>query len=366
MAREAAEAEDTDGVINHQYERLGQRIQVGTSNALSALVTELEVAEHPRVLLIGSKRAAQFAAEAISCVAHIDQVRRHVPLRDVVAARDAATSASAQVIVSIGGGSATGLAKAVALELHLPIIAIPTTFAGSEATPIWGITENQQKVTGVASQVLPVSVLYDTELFAAIPRDLAVTSAINALAHGVDALWAPKANPFAAADAEGGIRLLAEALPALQLPPSREVIRRLIVGTYLSSSAFASAGSGMHHKICHVLGGTFDLPHAPLHTLILPYVLAFNARYCTAALAALGRAFQTDTVLETLLAMYDLVSAPRSLAELGFRESDIDEAAALCLEAIPPSNPRPVDLASIRELLFEAWAGVRPHDRSTS
>jgi maleylacetate reductase len=267
------------------------------------------------------------------------------------------------VIVSIGGGSATGLAKAIALDTGLPIIAVPTTFAGSEATPVWGITRDGRKQVGTDRVVLPATVVYDTALFRDIPSDLATASAFNALAHGVDALWAPRADPFTAADAEAGIRSIASALRRRSFADDT-VTHDLLVGTYLASVAFAAAGSGMHHKICHVLGGSYDLPHAPLHTVILPHVVAYNAAADREAAAVIARAVGGDPdPVEALLDLAELVDAPNSLADLGFSGADVAAGAALCLEAIPPSNPRPVTQSALEELLRNALAGPPPTRR---
>ena len=173
-------------------------------------------------------------------------------------------------MLAIGGGSTVGAAKAVAMTARLPIVAVPTTYAGSEITPIWGLTEEGHKKTGVDPVVLPRVVIYDPTLTATLPPDLAAASGFNALAHAVEAMWAPGRNPVSTAVAAEAVERLASGLrtgdPA-----------ELLCGAWLGSSAFAVAGSGLHHKLCHVLGGTFGLPHARTHAVVLPHVLAFNA-----------------------------------------------------------------------------------------
>jgi maleylacetate reductase len=350
-------------VTTFRHDTLAQRVLVGAGMASEYAAAEAAERGARRVLLIGSRRhvAADSIAESLPVVARIDDPRQHVPAEDAATARTVASRHDIDLVVSIGGGSATGLAKAVALETGLPIIAIPTTFAGSEATPMWGITEGGRKVTGTDPRVLPVVVVYDSTLLAGLPRDLAVSSALNALAHSIDALWAPKAEPLSSANAEIGIRLLAAAMRALaDGEPSPEVLEGLLLGGYISAIAFAAAGSGMHHKIAHVLGGRFDLPHAPLHAAVLPHVLAFNAPEAKDAAAAVARGLGADDPVSGLDRLYERLDAPRSLRDLGLREADLDEAAALALPAIPESNPRRVDLASLRALLQHAWAGSPP------
>lgn len=183
-----------------------------------------------------------------------------------------------RTVVAIGGGSATGLAKIIARDTGLPVVAVPTTFSGSEATDIWGMTEDERKTTGTDPRVLPRVVVYDATLTQGLPTDLAVHSGLNALAHAVDSLWAPRADPINRAMAGEGMRALVPGLRGLRA--DTEVVRaheQVLYGTYLSGVALASAGAGMHHKICHVLGGTFNLPHAPTHAVVLPYVAAYNA-----------------------------------------------------------------------------------------
>jgi maleylacetate reductase len=170
------------------------------------------------------------------------------------------------------------LAKAVALTTGIPIIAVPTTYAGSEATNIWGMTEGRTRSTGVDDRTLPATVIYDANLSKTLPVGLSVASGLNALAHCVDSLWAPRSDPINQALALEGARALNLALRGIVVDPSAIDSReQALYGCYLAAVAFSSAGSGLHHKICHVLGGTFELPHAPTHAAVLPHVLAFNA-----------------------------------------------------------------------------------------
>jgi alcohol dehydrogenase class IV len=196
-------------------------------------------------------------------------VRVHVPTDRAEAARAIARRATADSIVTIGGGSATGLAKAVALDLRLRILAVPTTYAGSEMTPIWGLTEGERKYTGRDPVVQPKTVVYDPLLTLSLPPSIAGPSGMNALAHCAEALYAEGASPITTLMAEEGIRVLSVGLPGVvERPDDIDARADALMGAYLAGAAFAAAGSGLHHKICHVLGGAYDLPHADTHTVI--------------------------------------------------------------------------------------------------
>jgi alcohol dehydrogenase class IV len=291
-----------------------------------------------------------------------DDVVMHVPSATAGAARDAAAAHDVDAIVSVGGGSATGLAKAVALTTGLPIVAVPTTYAGSEATDVWGMTEGSEKTTGVDPRVLPRAVVYDATLTLSLPVDLSVASGLNALAHCVDAMWAPRADPIDAVLAAEGIRALAEGLPVVVDDPSALGGRELsLYGAYLSAVAFASAGSGLHHKICHVLGGRYGLAHAPTHAVVLPHVLALNAPAAPAAERRIATALSATTALDGLLALRERLGGPVALRDLGLEESQIPDAVAAMLPVVPPSNPAPVTADDLDRLLRAAWAGAAPH-----
>lgn len=287
-----------------------------------------------------------------------DDVVMHVPAEVADRAREAARRSGADALISVGGGSATGLAKAVALTSGLPIVAVPTTYAGSEATPVWGLTEGARKTTGVDPAVLPRVIVYDAELTTSLPAELSVASGLNALAHCVDAMWAPKADPVNAAFAAEGIRSLRAGLPRVVASPGGLPGReQVLYAAYLSAVAFASAGSGLHHKICHVLGGAYNLPHAQTHAVILPYVLAFNAPSAPDAERRIAAAFGTDRAVDGLRELRDAVHAPRALRDYGFSLDDVPAAASAILPAVPPGNPRPVTDSDLRRLLRAAWAG---------
>jgi maleylacetate reductase len=265
------------------------------------------------------------------------------------------------VVVAIGGGSAIGLAKAIALDRRVRIVAVPTTYAGSEATNVWGLTDGSGKRTGTDDRVLPETVVYDPALTLSMPADLAAASGLNAVAHCVDSFWGPNTDPIDTALAGEGLRALSAGLHALTVDAGDLSGRgRTQYGCYLAAVAFASAGSAMHHKICHVLGGRFDLPHAATHAIVLPYVLAYNAACAPAAAERIAAARGATDPVRGIEELRTLLGAPRALREIGLRETDLPAAVAAALPAIPPSNPRPVDAGALGRLLRAAWAGDDP------
>lgn len=347
--------------LSFDHTTLGQRVLFSDGHAVRDVGTALAALHAERVLLIADAFAAEIADEIAgnaTVVARIDDVIQHVPGERADAAVELATETGADSIVSIGGGSATGLAKMVALRTALPIVAVPTTFAGSEATDVWGVTENKRKTTGASPLVLPRVVVYDVGLSAGLPADAAVASGLNAVAHSVDSLWAPRADPINSAVGAEGLRALVPGLRGLIADAADRAARaQTLYGAYLSAVAFASAGSGMHHKICHVLGGAYDLPHAPMHAVVLPYVVAFNASHAPSAARRISDALDGAPAAAGLWRLREELGSPGSLRALGMREEDISEAAGLALAAIPESNPRPVRLSDMETLLNAAWAG---------
>lgn len=320
-----------------------------------------------RVMVVSTAAEADLAAtvtEGMPRVAMFDEAAPHVPIEIAEAARACAREHRADVVISVGGGSTTGVAKAVALTEGVPIVAVPTTYAGSEATDVWGVTENGHKINGTDPGVLPRVVIYDPELTVSLPAALSVSSGLNAVAHCIDSLWAPSASPVSTALAVEGLRVLAQGLPAVLTDGTDLDARgRCQSGTYLAATAFAAAGSGMHHKICHVLGGAYGLEHAAMHAVLLPHVLGFNApaaaeaaRRVASALASAGVGDGLDA-LAALHRLYRMLSAPDSLGDLGLSAADVMAAAALAVEKIPESNPRPVGLQNVADLLSAAQAG---------
>lgn len=348
------------------YDALPGRVVFGLGAGRERLVEELTRLGARRVLAIVAEPERGLAETLLAgrrapVVGTFAEVRPHVPVEVARAARHAARHVAADALLCIGGGSTTGTAKAVALETGLPIVAVPTTYAGSEMTPIWGLTEGRRKTTGTSRSVLPAVVVYDPELTVSLPAGVTGPSAINALAHCVEAFYAPGANPVTALVAEEGIRALAAGVPgAVADPGDLDARTATLYGAYLAGAALAAAGTGLHHKICHVLGGAYDLPHADLHTVILPHAVAFNAPATAQVMVRVARALGARDAAAGLFDLASRIGAPTALRDIGLREGQLDEAAALVLAKVPADNPRAVDEVALRRLLDDAWAGRRP------
>lgn len=347
--------------LEFDHTTLGQRVLFGRGAAADNTATALQDLGAERVLLIADAFAMGLSdeiASRVNVVERIHDIVQHVPADRADAATELAQQCEADALVTIGGGSSTGLAKIVALRTGLPIVAVPTTFAGSEATNVWGLTTDARKETGSDIRVLPKVIVYDVTLSTGLPAQLAMSSGLNALAHAVDGFWAPRADPINSALGAEGVRALVPGLRGLAADPADLAAReRTLFGAYLAAVAFASAGSAMHHKICHVLGGAYNLPHAEMHAVVLPYVAAFNMPAAPEAAERVSSAVGGGSPAAGLWSLRDELGAPPSLAAVGMREEDIPEAARLALAAIPSSNPRPVELEDLETLLRAAWAG---------
>jgi maleylacetate reductase len=344
-------------------EALPGRVVFGVGAARTALADEVARFGVSRLLLIaagGGETVAQDLAAPLAdrIAGTFTGVQPHVPVEVADAARKQAAAIGADAVLSVGGGSATGTAKAVALTTGLPVIAVPTTYAGSEVTPVWGLSDGERKTTGVDLRVLPRLVIYDPELTVSLPGPLSAASGLNAVAHCVDGFWAPGRNPVSALAATEAIRVLAAALPAVARDGTDLGARSdLLYGAYLAGSAFAVTGSGLHHKICHVLGGRYGLPHAQTHAIMLPYVLAFNAPGAPDAASRIGQALGSEHPAAALQALAAQLGLPRGLREIGLGEDQLAEAARLIEPVVPADNPVPAGAAALQVLLRHAWAG---------
>lgn len=342
------------------YTALPYRVTFGAGSSRTAVAGELEALGLTRVMLIAAEAEGALADELSApwrdrVAVRFSGVRPHVPDAVAEQARRIAAEHDVDGLVSIGGGSTTGTAKIVALTTGLPIIAIPTTYAGSEMTPVWGLTTASRKETGVDARVLPRSVVYDDELVATLPDDLAVASALNAMAHCVESFWTPASNPIVRLMAGEGVRALAEGLRGIRGEGRDAARERLVYGSFLAGMSFAAAGSGLHHKICHALGGAFDLPHAQTHAVVLPHVLAFTAPAAPEAAARLAEALGVDDAVEGLRELGREAGAPRGLRELGLTEAQLEEAVGIVEAKLPIEHPAPVDRAAIEGILRGAF-----------
>jgi maleylacetate reductase len=341
------------------------RVVLRPGAATSATPGEAERLGLRRLLVVCGSRGADTAravADALgpACAGLHAGARMHVPVEVADRGVAAARAAGADGCVAVGGGSAIGLGKAIALRTGLPLIAVPSTYAGSEMTPVWGLTEHGAKRTGRDPVVLPRSVVYDPELTVSLPVPLSVTSGINAIAHAVEALYAPDSSPLIALMAQEGVRAMARALPEVADDPGSLGARaRAQYGAWLCGSCLGATTMGLHHKICHVLGGTFGLPHAETHTVVLPHALAHNAPADPDAAAAVARALDADDAPRALWELAGRLGAPRSLAELGLAEADLAEVAARTAGQ-SYANPRPVTVDGVLALLRAAHTGGPP------
>jgi maleylacetate reductase len=340
-----------------RYEALPGRVVFGAGSSRWGLVDEVD---GERVLLIATKRAEPLARELAAPLGDrvagiFTGVREHVPGEVAEAARAMADDVSADWLLAVGGGSTIGTAKIIALDHPMPIVAVPTTYAGSEMTPVWGSTDGNRKKTGRSDHVLPRAVVYDPELTTSLPPRITATSGMNAMAHCVEAGYAPGANPISTLVAEEAIRALGTGLPrSVECGGDLDGRAEVLYGAHLAGAAFASAGAGLHHKLCHLLGGTYDLPHAETHTVLLPHVASLVEPGAPEVMRRFAVALGAESVGDGLRRLVARIGAPTSLRDIGMREEDVPEAARLAAAAVPDGTPVPVDEKTLRELLERA------------
>jgi maleylacetate reductase len=346
------------------YDALPSRVIFG-AGCLDKLADEVERLGASKALVLSTPQQRELATSiATRLGSHaaglFDRAAMHVPIEIAHQAREEARRLDADCCVAVGGGSTTGLAKAIALTSPLPILAIPTSYAGSEMTPIWGLTQQGRKTTGRDTRVLPKVVLYDPLLTLSLPPAFSATSGINAIAHCVEALYAKDVNPVISLLAEEGIRAMAAGLPLIMAEPANiEARSQALYGAWLGGISLGSVGMALHHKLCHTLGGSFNLPHAETHTVILPHAVAYNAPSAPQAMTRVARALGVESAAAGLYELASRLNAPLSLDEIGMIEADLDRAADLAVQN-PYYNPRHVSRDGIRVLLQNAFEGQRP------
>ncbi|XDG05997.1 hypothetical protein ABKA04_005612 [Annulohypoxylon sp. FPYF3050] len=283
----------------------------------------------------------------------------HTPVDVTERALDQIRSSGADSIISIGGGSTVGLGKALSIRTGLFHLTIPTTYAGSEVTPILGETDSGRKTTRSDPKILPSAVVYDVDLTMTLPINLTATSGVNAIAHAVEALYARNTNPIINLLAQEGVKALANSLPVLISEPSSQTARSsALYGAWLCGTCLGSVGMSIHHKLCHTLGGSFNLPHSETHTIVLPHALSYNAPKVPEAMKALAAVLpgSEGDATKGLNILLRKLKVERGLKALGMQESDIDKAADIAVSN-PYWNPRPIERGPIRELIRRAWAG---------
>jgi len=346
------------------YEALPSRVRFGRGT-IGTVAAEVERLGARRALVLTTPQQAG-AGERLGALlgpalaGYFTEAAMHTPVEVTERALSALRETGADCVVALGGGSTTGLGKALALRTGTPQIVIPTTYAGSEMTPILGQTEAGRKTTIRSLDVLPETVLYDVELTLSLPPMLSATSGVNAMAHAVEALYAKDRNPIISLMAEDGIRTLSSALPILVHEPANlEARTSALYGAWLCGCCLGAVGMALHHKLCHTLGGSFDLPHAETHTVVLPHAVAYNAPAAPAAMAAISRALGAPDPAQGLFDLVRALGVPLSLAALGMPEHGIETAADIAVEN-PYWNPRPIARDAIRDLIANAYAGERP------
>ena len=284
----------------------------------------------------------------------------HTPVNVTEAAMAHVRETQADCVVAIGGGSTTGLGKAIAYRTDLPQIVIPTTYAGSECTPILGQTEDGVKTTLRDPKVLPEVIIYDSEMVKTLPVPMTVTSALNAMAHAAEALYATDRTEETTALALDGLKAFVDGLPKVLNNPSdldaREATQR---GAWACGTVLGQVGMSLHHKLCHTLGGSFNLPHAETHAIVLPHAIAYNARGVGQDLQPICNLLGGSNAGTALHSFAKSMNAPMALRDLGLSEMDLDRAAELATTK-PYPNPQPVTRGDIRALLQAAWAGDTP------
>jgi maleylacetate reductase len=284
----------------------------------------------------------------------------HTPVDVTEKALAVVTETKADCVIALGGGSTTGLGKAIALRTDLPQIVLPTTYAGSEMTNILGETSGGLKKTLRSPKVQPEVIIYDVDFTLTLPVGLSSTSGMNAIAHAVEGLYAQDRNPIVSLMALEGIRALAESLPVIvKQPQDREARAKALYGAWLCGAVLGSVGMALHHKLCHVLGGSFDLPHAETHTVVLPHVVSFNAQAVPELLAPVAEILHADGPGQGLFDLAKKLNAPTALRDIRMPADGLDRASAIATES-PYYNPRQPTREEIRVLLDDAFNGRRP------
>ncbi len=343
------------------YNGFASRVIFG-SGTITQLEAETQRLCVSRALVISTPRQKDMAEAAAALLG--DRVAgmftgatMHTPVDVTEQAIGELRRCRADGIVAIGGGSTTGLGKAIALRTDLPQLVIPTTYAGSEMTAILGQTEAGRKTTLKDPKVQPETIIYDVELTLKLPPQVSGVSGMNAIAHAVEALYAPDGNPVIDLMAEDGIRALARSLPAIvQTPDNPQARSDALYGAWLCGICLGSVSMALHHKLCHTLGGMFNLPHADMHAVLLPYAMRYNALAAPHAAAKVAAALGVDDAAIGLQALARAAGAPRSLRDLGMPEHGIESATEVAASN-PYANPAPVTPEGIRKLLAQAWAG---------
>ncbi len=358
---------------------------------------------HMRRLMLcttGSLRRAghiKLVEEALGSrlVAVFEHVQPHVPDFQVAEALELASEKEIDALIGMGGGSPIGMAKAVSLALEekrpgeparaafpidqplIPVVAIPTTYAGSEMTPTFGITYHNdgvtRKVTLTDAKITPKLVMYDPLLTLHLPPEITASTGINALAHCIEALYSITRNPLSTSMALSGVRSIYNALPCCYVDGNDlEARTEMLVGAFLAGSALSHVSMALHHGLCHILGGTAGVPHGVANSIILPHAVRFNIDATAPQLAqaaeamGVGRntsassiddAVVAEEVVERIYTLIGQMKLPQHLRDVGVKETDLPNLAQLALQSrAVQSNPKPItNAAQIEVVLRAAW-----------
>jgi alcohol dehydrogenase class IV len=322
---------------------------------------ELELLKISRALLIctprGEQRYASIVDELGARSAGIfAKAEPHCPEPVAAAAVEAMAAARADGVVTVGGGSTIGLGKYIAAKTGRPFVAVPTTFSGSEMTPLYGLKIGLEKRTWVDPAAKPRTVIYDPELVASLPTHEAATTGMNGLAHCIEALYPAVPNPLARLMALEGIAAFAAGLRGITSRNDEVSHSCALYGGFIGGLLVSMVGIGLHHRICHVLGGRFGVPHGESNSVILPHVTAFNAPALGEDASAIARAMDRNDAGVAMFEIAESLGVPRSLRELGLPKDQLDGVASEVL-AKPLHNPRPLTIEAVRRLLENAWQG---------
>lgn len=320
-----------------------------------------------------------------------EHVEPHVPEGVVVEATALAAEHAVDAVIGLGGGSAVGTAKAVSMALEelrtghparaaapidqplIPVIAIPTTYAGSEMTPVYGVTRHSdgldRKVTVSDPKIAPKLVIYDSLLTLDLPARVTAGAGINAVAHCIEALYSITRNPLSTAAALTGLRAIAHALPqCVANGADVEARSEMLAGSFLAGTALSNVAMGLHHGICHVIGGATGAAHGDANSVMLPHVMHFNLDATAPQLAqaadAMGIPVAGRGVEEAAACAAQLVAdwveqmrLPGRLRDIGVREEQLPELAQMAFaNRTVQNNPKPItDVAQLEDLLRHAW-----------
>jgi maleylacetate reductase len=351
-------------MLNFDYQALPWNIVFGVGS-LQRLPEELTKLGYRRAMVLTTPRRGEQGQKIVELLAEhavslFDKAVMHVPVVTVEQAIAEMERTEADCSISFGGGSTTGLGKALALKKQLPNIVIPTTYAGSEMTNIWGMTEHGRKVTGRNNAVVPNLTIYDPELTLGLPSRVAGPSGLNAMAQAAVNVTAAKINPMVSMMALEAVSLLSRSLPKIiNNPLDLEARSEALFGASLAGASLGTGVTSLHHRLCHTFGGSFNTPHAETHTILLPHSIAYNALATSEGTRQLASAMGVKDAAVGLFELAKAVGAPTSLKEIGVREEDLGRAAAIATEK-PLDNPEPVTEAKILRLLEDAYHGFEP------